>query len=199
MRYLMLIIMIFAFVACGRIESGAEQRAEQSEVVATSEPSKEVLASLESGVVLKPGAAIIFTSNYAGSLEVGEIAPLILQIQPQYAAGQLEVSLSVPTGLSVVGQTQYLESFVEPQEFSYEVMISADMPGEYYLGIIVSVVTDSGLEEARAFAEVIRVTDSEAVLALKQVSVEEGAEAVSDSGEQVEHFMQAEEEIMSGP
>lgn len=197
MRNLML-IMVFTLVACGR--------AEQSEVVvtaevSTAEPNKEVFVSPEPPVRLKPGAAILFTSNYAGSLAVGELAAFIIQLQPQYPAGQLNVSFSIPQGLSVEGQTEYSENFVGPQEFIYELMIGSNIVGEYNLGIIVSVVTDSGLEEARAFAEVISVTDPLAVQAITLLNIGEdsGNEEGAEIEEQAEHFMEAQEEIIFGP
>jgi|MEHZ01.5.fsa_nt_MEHZ011436741.1_4 hypothetical protein len=192
---ILLIITVLTLVACGRSEQTVEQTAGQTESAATVAPNKEDMATPESLVTIKPGAAIVFTSNYAGTLQVGEFAPLMIQLQPQYAAGQLNVSFSVPSGLSVQGQTQYSESFVGPQEFIYELMVGSEVAGDYNLGIIVSVVTDSGLEEARAFAEVISVTDPLAVQAVKLLDSGE----LKEIEEQAEHFMEAQEEIISGP
>jgi hypothetical protein len=130
-----------------------------------------------------------------GALQVGEFVPLMIQLQPQYSAGQLNVSFSVPAGLSVKGQTQYSETFVGPQEFIYELFVGSEVVGDYNLGIIVSVDTDSGLEEARAFAEVISVTDPAAVQVVKLLESDE----LKEIEEQAEHFMEAQEEIISGP
>ena len=192
---ILLIITVLTLVACGRSEQTVKQIAGQTESAATAAPNKEDIATPESLVTIKPGAAIVLTSNYVGALQVGEFAPLMIQLQPQYSAGQLNVSFSVPAGLSVKGQTQYSETFVGPQEFIYELFVGSEVVGDYNLGIIVSVDTDSGLEEARAFAEVISVTDLAAVQVMKLLESDE----LKEIEEQAEHFMEAQEEIISGP
>ena len=106
---------------------------------------------------VKPGAAITFTSDFSGPLAIGEIAPIQIQLSPEYSQGSMSVEIIGTEGLLVQGETSFTKSFLKGDQVVHELLISAEAPGEYRLGIVASVVTDSGFEESRAFSETISV------------------------------------------
>lgn len=184
-HYSILVLSTLIFSACGNSESPAQ-------VVSAVEPS---VVDKEMVIVptIKPGAAVLFASDFSGSLELGELAPLVIQLEPQYDSGLLQVSITGDAGLAVVGERQYSDRFVAGQQFEYEIVVSANQQGTYNLGVIVTVTTDSGLQEARAFSESISVGDTNE-LTDKAIDVQDESESPELEGET---RLQAREEIFT--
>lgn len=176
MRYLMLI--------CGLVVLGACQ---DSDLHTESMPLEAAVPSVGKDAspapIPKPGAAVLFTSDFAADLQVGERAPMVIYLEPQYPAGLIEVEISGGQGLNVSGDMQSSKNFTSGQQLSYELMVGADQAGLYNLGVVVTVITDSGLREARAFAERISVVEVGTENSIKTLDLESASEAVLEAGE----------------
>lgn len=145
---------------------------------------------------IKPGAAVLFSTNFAGPLEVGERAALVIELTPRYDSGQIEVEIQPEAGLSLIGQTRYSERFSGAYQFSRQLEVGADAAGEYSLSVVVNVVTDTGLNEARAFTETILVENG---LSLPEVKMNSLIERAGESSEEdkSESYLPAVEQIIN--
>jgi len=195
MRILILVFTIYALVAC----SGSEEPEDSVEAVREGIEGGKVLAASET---TKTGAAVMFASDFAGSLSVGEMASMVIHLRPEYESGQIQVNVQGQDGLTVVGETQFSERFSGDYQFTHELMVGADRAGEYYLGVVANVITDSGEETARAFSETVLVVEPLAALAEKATeSVKNTVESVTDEAfqesEVLESFVPAVEEIIA--
>lgn len=180
---------------CSLIVLGGCQNSEQQVESIPSESATQSVAKEVSPVPIpKPGAAVLFTSDFAADLQVGELASLVIYLEPQYPAGTMEVEISGDQGLTVSGETQSSRGFISGEQLSYEIVVGADMAGQYNLGIVVAVTTDSGLREARAFAERISVVEAGTENSIKPFDLESASEAAIDAGETM---LEATESIYS--
>lgn len=163
MRYLVFIFGIFVLAGCEKANEP-----DVSAVVQTEMPQPD--KTLTAQPFPKPGAAVLFASDFAGDLWIGEQGALVIYLEPQYSSGQIEVEIYPEQGLEVSGDTLSTQAFAAGQQLSYQLSVMADQPGQYMLGIQVAVTTDSGLRETRAFAETISVLDpSEGVVDKNQI------------------------------
>jgi hypothetical protein len=185
MRLLIIGISVCFLVAC----EDSSQSQQSVEATVEDMPVEKVSAP---ATTIKPGAAVVFTSEFAGNLEVGEMAPLVVQLSPEYPSGTIEVEIRGEQGLMVVGQTRFSEAFSGDYQFSKEVQVGAVQAGEYYLSIVVNVDADNGLKEARAFTETILVVDSIAAPLADKVE-----EAVRQIEAEVETRLPALEQIIT--
>lgn len=192
-------IFVSAFIFCALVAcSSSNESVDLVELVPESTEDKSQTLS----ETTKTGAALVFASDFAGSLSVGEIAPLVINLRPEYESGQLQISIQAQDGLTLVGQTEFSERFSGDYQFSHELMVGADQAGEYYLGIVANVITDSGDAAARAFSETILVVNpiaalaDEATEALKEEVQSAVQEAVGEV-ESLESYVPAIEEIIT--
>lgn len=192
MRILISIFTIYALVAC----SGSEDASDTLEVTHETVDEGKTLAELET---IKTGAALVFASDFAGSLAVGELASLVINIRPEYEGGQLQISVQGQDGLIVVGETEFSERFSGDYQFTHELMVGSDRAGEYYLGVVAKVITDAGEEAARAFSETILVVDPLANQATEAVKdgVENRVDEILGEAENLESYIPAVEEIIT--
>lgn len=192
-------IFILAFIFCALVAcSSSNDSVDLVELPPESTEDKSHTVS----ETTKTGAALVFASEFAGSLSVGEIAPLVINLRPEYESGQLQISIQGQDGLTVLGQTEFSERFSGDYQFTHELMVGADQAGEYYLGIVANLITDSGETAARAFSETILVVNpiatlvGEATEALKE-EVQSAVQEAAGETESVESYIPAIEEIIT--
>lgn len=180
MRILIVSFVILGLAAC----SGSDDSTEVIDTVpvVTAAPGEKGASSRFS---VKTGAAVVFASEFAGSLLVGEMAPLVIYLRPEYTSGQLQVDIKGQNGLTVVGETRFSESFSDDYQFTQQLIVGAEQAGEYYLGVVATVITDSGERHARAFSETVRVVNPAAELSGKVIEEVEGAEAYLPAAEEI--------------
>lgn len=185
MKLLVSAFFILVLGACGSSEEEPGQPDISNE--AASSPK-----TLESSTV-KTGAAVVFASNFAGTLSVGEMATVVISLTPNYPSGQLLVEITAQEGLQINGQTEFSEYFSGDYQFTQEIIVGSEQAGEYYLGVIATLITDTGTREARAFSETIGITDSTADLEGK---INQVVEDISETIYQEETYLPALEEII---
>ncbi len=190
MRTFILTILFLGLSGCD--SSSQTLQLVESEAASVSDKVKQP----EPVVTIKPGAAVLFTANFAGPLQVGEKATLIFQLTPQYESGRIDVEIKAQDGLSLEGRTRFSESFSGPYQFSSQLEVGADVAGEYTLSVVVNVQTDSGLNEARAFTETLLVVEAANPSQLKAESSLNGSDENSDL-EEAESYLPAVEQILS--
>lgn len=192
----LLSVLLIFISACGEIvDLGLEATSVQDQ-----DFSKETIYAASHQTV-KPGAAVIFTSEFSGPLSVGEIAPIMIQLAPEYVQGNMSVEIVGAKGLMVQGETSFTRSFTEGEQVLHELLVSAEASGEYRLGIVASVVTASGLEEVRAFSEIISVgaeTNTESLESVKENLVELNA-IQSQQIDSEPSYLEAIEEVYIAP
>ena len=185
MRLMILSLAVFVLSACGGSADSVET-VEAIDAVPT-QSSMSADKNISSQSTVKTGAAVVFTSEFAGSLSVGEMAPLVIYLKPEYSSGEFQIEIKGQEGLMVVGETEFSESFSGDYQFTHQLLVGAERAGEYYLGVVATVTTASGTQEARAFSETILVVDPAAAL----------TEKVNQAAEGVESYLPAFEEIIT--
>ena len=201
------IITLFSITACQKATELEINSAEVQSVVNQPEQTRSAEAlnqrvmHPEHFQTVKPSAAVSFTSDFSGSLAVGEATPITIQLSSEYAQGSMSVEIIGTGGLIVQGQTSFTQPFVQGEQVFHEFLISAEAPGEYRLGIIANVVTASGLNESKAFSEVIYVGAeiNSATLEEVKAGLVEQSSIQSQQIDSEPSYLQAIEEVYIAP
>lgn len=115
---------------------------------------------LDQAVTEKMSAAVIFTREFAGPMEIYEKAPIVLQFHPQYPAGTLLIDITADDGLVVEGDIAPRLEFNGYEQLESNLILSANQAGLYRLNLLAEIRTPDGTSEFRAFQEIIEVVDA---------------------------------------
>ena len=108
----------------------------------------------------KTGAAVNFSHDYFGVLDIGEQRLVSLKFVEDYASGKMLVNLSPQNGLLLEPVTRNYEFPIDStDDINLDVVLSSETDGKYYLNIFVSVIGKASTPVSRVFALAVYVGD----------------------------------------
>ena len=106
------------------------------------------------------GAAVNFSHDYFGVLDIGEQRLVSLKFVEDYASGKMLVNLSPQNGLLLEPVTRNYEFPIDSTgDINLDVVLSSETDGKYYLNIFVSVMDEEKLPISRVFALPVFIGD----------------------------------------
>lgn len=110
----------------------------------------------------KPGAAIRFTHNYDGEVQIGEIEEVTLSFRHSYQAGSLHIELNAQEGLEILDdQPSYHFDLADKQPLDITTSLAVGEEGKYYLSIFATVENEGYDPISRVFALALNAGDPE--------------------------------------
>jgi hypothetical protein len=137
----------------------------------------------EAADTAKLTAAVVFARDFAGPLEVGEQAAMVIRLHPQYPEGVMQITITPQQGLEVAGDLGTGHEFDSYSVFESELLLSASEPGFYRLSFLVELMLPDSSRQMRSFQELVQVVERGP--GIEKGAVTPGAEVLLPAQEEI--------------